>query len=236
MHRLRLDSALSSIYSRCCPGYSAQPGDHVPCWRRKRQLNGSAAFALLPFNRIFSKPRLSLPFSSCLKLCVCFENSFWGLPLSARGLISAFCHFLRGFAPPASSPGAVSCPSLLCVCHFIRKHHHRATVWLLHGWLCTMLKFAVSQLKMNLFLLSLAFGSHLYFSEFVPRGPHVDALLCLKISLFLLQELVWPFRKATTTLDSTWLRKRKFLLYKHGQQVLLIKPGCKVFYNSFFFN
>lgn len=76
------DSTLTSIYSLCCPGYSVQSGDHVPCWRRKRPLNGSAVFALLSFNRIFSRPGLAFPSCSCLKPCVCFESSFWGPPVT----------------------------------------------------------------------------------------------------------------------------------------------------------
>lgn len=121
------NSTLTSIYSLCCPGYSAQSVDHVPCWRRKRPLNGSAAFALLSFNRIFSRPRLSLPVM-LLPQAVRVLWEPWGPPLSVRGLISGSCHFLRRFAPPASPPRSVSSPSFLCVCRFIRKHHHRASL------------------------------------------------------------------------------------------------------------
>lgn len=60
-----------------------------------------------PFNRIFSKPRLSLPFSSRLKLRVCFESSFWGPPLSARGLVSAF---LEGLPHRPLHPGLCPLP------------------------------------------------------------------------------------------------------------------------------
>lgn len=157
------------------------------------------------------------------------------LPQAVRVLWELFlgssCHFLRGFAPPASPPGQCPLPhSYACV--ILSENIITEQVWLLHGLLWTKLKFAVSQLKMIFFLLSLAFGSRLYFSEFVPWGPHGDVLLCLK-SLFScygnwygIAALVC--RKARTTLDFTWVRKQKFLLYKHGQQVLLAKPGCRV--------